>query len=266
MRIKRFTAPDMRTALRMVRDEQGPDAVILSSRQAAEGGVEVVAATDYDEALVQQTLRTMNVPAVAAAAETPARTAPAPRASERAVFRIDGVEVPPLPKAALPERQASRLEQMMSAFKPARSPSPQATEVPAAAAPKPAPTRPAATPRIDLRIDDDETLQPADFALALRRAASPPPPVDTAPVNTAPLNTTPFDTLPVDGLRPTAPVATVAPPAPLLTAAAAATPVAPAPPRVDESPALPKSVSCYVLLLFRVAIAQVFNICSTLKT
>ena len=25
MRIKRFTAPDMRTALRMVRDEQGPD-------------------------------------------------------------------------------------------------------------------------------------------------------------------------------------------------------------------------------------------------
>ena len=30
MRIKRFTAPDMRTALRMVRDEQGPDAVILS--------------------------------------------------------------------------------------------------------------------------------------------------------------------------------------------------------------------------------------------
>ena len=63
MRIKRFTAPDMRTALRMVRDEQGPDAVILSSRQVAEGGVEVVAATDYDEALVQQTLRTMNVPA-----------------------------------------------------------------------------------------------------------------------------------------------------------------------------------------------------------
>jgi hypothetical protein len=32
-----------------------------------------------------------------------------------------------------------------------------------------------------------------------------------------------------------------------------------------QGPALPKSVSCYVLLLFRVAIAQVFNICSTLK-
>lgn len=37
----------MRTALRQVRDAQGPDAVILSSRRVA-GGVEVVAAIDYD--------------------------------------------------------------------------------------------------------------------------------------------------------------------------------------------------------------------------
>ena len=56
MRIKRFVAPDMRTALRMVREEQGPDAVILSNRPC-EGGIEIVAATDYDEALVQQALR-----------------------------------------------------------------------------------------------------------------------------------------------------------------------------------------------------------------
>ena len=41
MRIKRFIAPDMRTALRMVRDEQGPDAVILSNRATADG-IEVV--------------------------------------------------------------------------------------------------------------------------------------------------------------------------------------------------------------------------------
>jgi len=37
----------MRQALRLVRDEQGPDAVILSSRRI-QGGVEVVAAVDYD--------------------------------------------------------------------------------------------------------------------------------------------------------------------------------------------------------------------------
>jgi flagellar biosynthesis protein FlhF len=56
MRIKRFTAPDMRTALRMVRDEQGPDAVILSNRPT-DDGIEIVAATDYDESLAQQALR-----------------------------------------------------------------------------------------------------------------------------------------------------------------------------------------------------------------
>ena len=34
MKIKRFVAADMRTALRMVRAEHGPDAVILSNRRA----------------------------------------------------------------------------------------------------------------------------------------------------------------------------------------------------------------------------------------
>ena len=48
MKIKHYQAPDMRQALRQVRDAQGPDAVILSSRKIA-GGVEVVAAVDYDD-------------------------------------------------------------------------------------------------------------------------------------------------------------------------------------------------------------------------
>ena len=47
MKIKHYRAADMRTALRQVRDAQGPDAVILSSRRVP-GGVEVVAAVDYD--------------------------------------------------------------------------------------------------------------------------------------------------------------------------------------------------------------------------
>lgn len=47
MKIKHYRAEDMRTALRQVRDAQGPDAVILSSRRVP-GGVEVVAAVDYD--------------------------------------------------------------------------------------------------------------------------------------------------------------------------------------------------------------------------
>ena len=47
MKMKHYRAPDMRQALRQVREAQGPDAVILSSKRIA-GGVEVVAAVDYD--------------------------------------------------------------------------------------------------------------------------------------------------------------------------------------------------------------------------
>jgi flagellar biosynthesis protein FlhF len=50
MKIKRYTAASMRAALALVRAEQGPDAVILSSRRSDEG-IEVIAAVDYDEAL-----------------------------------------------------------------------------------------------------------------------------------------------------------------------------------------------------------------------
>ena len=48
MKIKKFIAPDIRRAIKMVRDEQGPDAVIISNRRV-DGGVEIVSATDYDE-------------------------------------------------------------------------------------------------------------------------------------------------------------------------------------------------------------------------
>lgn len=47
MKIQRYVAKDMRQALAQVRENQGPDAVILSSRRINEG-VEVVAAIDYE--------------------------------------------------------------------------------------------------------------------------------------------------------------------------------------------------------------------------
>jgi len=56
MNIKRYFAADMRQAIRLVREEQGPDAVILSNRKV-DGGVEIVAAIDYDEALVEKMAR-----------------------------------------------------------------------------------------------------------------------------------------------------------------------------------------------------------------
>ena len=52
MKIKTYTARDMKSALRQVRDEQGPDAVILSTRHFA-GGVEVSIAMDPQQALLE---------------------------------------------------------------------------------------------------------------------------------------------------------------------------------------------------------------------
>ena len=47
MKIKRYVAADMRNALRAIREEQGRDAVILSSRPIPQG-VEVCAAVDLE--------------------------------------------------------------------------------------------------------------------------------------------------------------------------------------------------------------------------
>lgn len=54
MKVKRYFAPDMRQAMARVRDEVGPDAVIVSNRRVA-GGVEVVAAhaSEYEAAQLE---------------------------------------------------------------------------------------------------------------------------------------------------------------------------------------------------------------------
>jgi flagellar biosynthesis protein FlhF len=55
MKMKRYFAADARQALREVREQQGPDAVILSNRRVA-GGVEIIAAIDYEDALENASL------------------------------------------------------------------------------------------------------------------------------------------------------------------------------------------------------------------
>jgi flagellar biosynthesis protein FlhF len=76
MKIKRFVAADMRTAMNLVRKEHGPDAVILSNRRIEEG-VEIVAAAHYDESAVQRALE--------AARPAPA-AAPRPRSAAEAIM------------------------------------------------------------------------------------------------------------------------------------------------------------------------------------
>ncbi|MGS0725931.1 flagellar biosynthesis protein FlhF, partial [Shewanella sp. 0m-11] len=48
MKIKRFLAKDMRSALAQVKETLGSDAVIMSNKKVT-GGIEIVAAVDYDE-------------------------------------------------------------------------------------------------------------------------------------------------------------------------------------------------------------------------
>jgi len=55
MKIKRFVAKDIRLAMRMVKDELGADAVIMSNK-SVDQGVEIVAAKDFDEHAVYNKL------------------------------------------------------------------------------------------------------------------------------------------------------------------------------------------------------------------
>ena len=47
MKVRRFTATSMQKALKTVRDEMGPDAVILSNHRV-KGGVEIIVAQNYE--------------------------------------------------------------------------------------------------------------------------------------------------------------------------------------------------------------------------
>ena len=83
MNIRRFVAADMRSALQLVRQAHGPDAVILSNRRTDEG-VEIVAASNYDEGFVQRALDDAQREAVSNAARQPA-AAPVAAGDEEAL-------------------------------------------------------------------------------------------------------------------------------------------------------------------------------------
>ena len=108
MKIKRYTAASMRAALALVRAEQGPDAVILSSRRG-EDGIEVIAAVDYDEALFADAKRQSAAPVIAPPSRdtspVPATVAPAPVTIAPAAPAKPTL---PRPAAQVPPASASR--------------------------------------------------------------------------------------------------------------------------------------------------------------
>ncbi|UYB50514.1 flagellar biosynthesis protein FlhF [Xanthomonas sp. AM6] len=141
MKIKRFVAPDMRTAFRMVRDEHGPDAVILSNRRTDEG-IEIVAASNYDEALVQQALDAVRPDETARLPVSAAN--PAPRAAKAGAAGNSAMAM----MAAISDRRSAPAAAATQAA-PAR-PLTQPAAIAASAMPAgtaPAPSRPAAAPR-----------------------------------------------------------------------------------------------------------------------
>ena len=101
MKIVRHIAPDMRQALRSIREQLGEDAVILSSRRTPEG-VEVTAAVDFDATSLQTA---MNAPAESLTAAP----LPAPAAAGVAVARAAHLPTPAR-KAPAAESTATRRE------------------------------------------------------------------------------------------------------------------------------------------------------------
>jgi len=228
MKIKRFVAPDMRTAFAMVRQEHGPDAVILSNR-VTEDGIEIVAASNYDEALVQRTLEAMR-PAGASAPLHPLLdpAAPAPFAARPAPASAPAAPAAP---ALSPAEAAANY----FARRNAPAPAPQAeastavARMPAPAADIPPPRVPLApvpaahdaplrtTPAPAVREAAPAAIEPPSFAAKLA-ACLPPLPANTAApaADAAPASRRAAgrneadDTLDLDALLPS-----IAPPAPL---------------------------------------------------
>jgi flagellar biosynthesis protein FlhF len=137
VKIKRYMAPSMRAALDQVRAEQGEDAVILSSRRVKEG-IEVIAAVDYDEALMAGAARQYTISQAAAAPPEPPAPPSRPAAPSPAVSQPKRDATPVLraspPLAAAPVRTAA----------PAQVPPPPRAAAPAQVAPRSPPGRPAA--------------------------------------------------------------------------------------------------------------------------
>ena len=111
MKIKRFFAKDMRTALKEVKDELGVDAVIMSNKKLA-NGVEIVAAVDYDKA----------APKVAAQPQRPAE--PRTQAPQQSMHNF----VKPEPQRAKPEPQA-KVADSLQALLERQSPRPRSPEL-----------------------------------------------------------------------------------------------------------------------------------------
>ena len=189
MKIKRFVAPDMRTAFAMVRQEHGPDAVILSNR-VTEDGVEIVAASNYDEALVKHTLEAMRPANTTAPLHPLLDPAPQATAPTRAASTGAHNAAPTLSPAEAAANYFARRQATAAPATPA-APAPVRAEVPVAppsapvaiiapvAAANEAPPR--FTPSQPVRDIAPQLIEPTSFAAKLAACLPAAPANEPAP-------------------------------------------------------------------------------------
>lgn len=236
MVVKKFHGSSTREVLRQVRDELGPDALILSNRQMPDGSIEIMAVADTDvAALSAPGMSTPSRPAAARPAEPPRKAAPpAPAAAPR--------NPPPAPPRA--GSAVNRAVQRTYALPPELSDDdePSLSDVRRPSAAEPAPL---SNPPFILRTGPAKT-----------RAAEAPSPPPAAPANREPQREEPVFTPryryePPEGaddarvepvLAPTPPPAPTPAAAPVAAAAAIATP-APAPVIAQAAPVAAPAVA-----------------------
>ena len=133
MKIRRFVAADMRSALQLVREAHGADAVILSNRRTDEG-IEIVAASSYDEDFVQRAIEDTRRETVATAPEPPSA-----QAADPAPAPVPAPTPAPAPAvAAASAVAAAPAEAPTPAVAPAPAAVPVASSAPASTAARPA--------------------------------------------------------------------------------------------------------------------------------
>ncbi|UXY17113.1 flagellar biosynthesis protein FlhF [Chitiniphilus purpureus] len=181
MVVKKFYGATTRDALRQVRDELGPDALILSNRQIAGGGVEIMAVADSD------------VAALTSIHAAPALPKPSPRAAQNGARLIHSAqsergEAPAAPinralarsyaiadedqEPTLDDVAADEAPLVVRSNRPSRAPQPAPQPAPVAAAPvsRPPPPRPPAPepqrPLPAFSFDDEPTATAATPANA----------------------------------------------------------------------------------------------------
>lgn len=166
MQVKRFVADDMRTVMRIVKEEMGADAVILSNR-VVDGKVEILAARDYDESLINKALDQTLVESKPDSAAAYYERAAAERAMQQQAAARNTAPQDELSTADWRKQPAAAYAStadisVTSTASPARDaePRPQTAE--------PAPVAPQSTDRYQAPYDRQSEVPPADYAGAQR--------------------------------------------------------------------------------------------------